>query len=230
MAGLTCEVFPAAGLLPGLHPATPPRRRAVAVAAAHPEVLLDILRAEVNLAIWQRDLPASLARASRPLCDAAPFAAVAEDTPDAVLDALVAKLPAAASLDLLIDIQRLAVLFAAIADTGGTVRVRLEGISGPACHRWHADAVGLRLLCTYRGAGTEWLPMAGGGAAARELQGSALPCGRAVIATGAVAVLKGEGFPGNAGFGCIHRSPPAAPGERARLLLCIDEPGRIPPG
>lgn len=228
MAGLTCEAFPDAGLLPGLHPGAPPRRRAVAVSAGHPEVLFDILRAEVNLAIWHRDLPASLAHGSRPLCDGAPFAAVAEDAPDAALDALVAKLPLAAPLDLLLDIQRLAVPFAAIADTGGAVRVRMEGITGPACHRWHADAVGLRLLCTYRGAGTEWLPSAGGAATARGLHGAALPCGRAAVATGAVAILKGEGFPGNAGFGCIHRSPPAARGERARLLICIDEPGRIP--
>jgi hypothetical protein len=37
-----------------------------------------------------------------------------------------------------------------------------------------------------------------------------------------------EGFAGNAGAGCIHRSPLAGPGARARLLLRIDEPGRIP--
>jgi hypothetical protein len=39
----------------------------------------------------------------------------------------------------------------------------------------------------------------------------------------AVAILKGEAYPGNAGAGCIHRSPPAGPGRRARLLLCIDQ-------
>lgn len=225
---LTCEVFPEAGALPALDPGAPSRRRAAAVSAASPGVLLDIRRAEVNLAIWHRDLPTGLTRALRGLCAAAPFAAVAEDVPDTVLDAVAAKLPAAAPLDLLLDIQRLAALFAAIADTGGTVRVRLEGITGPACHRWHADAVGLRLLCTYRGAGTEWLPLAGGAAAARALHSAPPPCAAASIATGAVAILKGEGFAGNAGFGCIHRSPPAGPGERARLLLCIDEPGRIP--
>ena len=108
------------------------------------------------------------------------------------------------------------------------MRIRLEAITGPACHRWHSDAVGLRLLCTYRGPGTEWLPIAGGARAARGIDPKALPCERGQVATGAVAILKGEGFRGNAGFGCIHRSPPAGPGERARLLLCIDEPGRIP--
>lgn len=228
MAGLTLEAFPEGGLAPPLHPDAPPRRRAVAVSGAAAEVLLDARRPEVNLAIWHRDLPGNLAGSLRALAEAAPFTAVVEDTPEAGIDSLAAKLPAAAPLDLLLDIRRLALAFAAVADTGGAVRIRLEAITGPACHRWHADAVGLRLLCTYRGPGTEWLPVAGGARTARGLEPTALPSAPSHVATGAVAILKGEGFAGNAGFGCIHRSPPAGPGTRARLLLCIDEPGRIP--
>ena len=228
MASLTKEAFPEAGIAPPLHPHVPPRRRAVAVSSAEPEVLLDVQRPEVNLAIWHRDLAAALTAGLSPLADAAPFTAVAEDEPGYAVDTLAAKLPASAPIDLLRDINRLALIFAAIADTGGAVRIRLEAITGPACHRWHSDAVGLRLLCTYRGPGTEWLPIAGGARAARGIDPKALPCERGQVATGAVAILKGEGFRGNAGFGCIHRSPPAGPGERARLLLCIDEPGRIP--
>lgn len=228
MASLTLETFPEAGIATPLHPDAPPRRRAVAVSGAEPEVLPDVLRPEVNLAIWHRTLPEALTAGLRPLTDAAPFTAVVEDEPERAVDALAAKLPAAAPLGLLVDIRRLAVLFAAVAATGGALRIRLEAITGPACHRWHADAVGLRLLCTYRGPGTEWLPIAGGARAARDLDPKAPPCERGRIATGAVAILKGEGFAGNAGFGCIHRSPPAGPGERARLLLCLDEPGRIP--
>ena len=228
MAGLTLEAFPQAGLAPPLHPDAPPRRRAVAVSGAEPEVLLDVLRPEVNLAVWHRHLPAMLGPAIRRLTEAAPFTAVVEGEPEAAVDALAAKLPAAPPIDLLLDIRALAAAFATVANTGGAVRIRLEAITGPACHRWHADAVGLRLLCTYRGPGTEWLPIAGGACAARGLDPKALPCERTQVATGAVAILKGERFAGNAGFGCIHRSPPAGPGERARLLLCLDEPGRIP--
>lgn len=228
MAGLTIEAFPRDGIVPPPHPDALPGRRAVAVSGAEPGVLLDILRPAVNLAIWHRDLPGTFRIGLRSLVAAAPFTVVAEDLPDAAVDALAAKLPAATALDLLLDIRHLAELFATLAGTGGPVRIRLEAITGPACHRWHADAIGLRLLCTYRGAGTEWLPMAGGAQAARGLDPKALPGGRGRIAAGAVALLKGEGFAGNAGFGCIHRSPPAGPGERARLLLCLDEPGRIP--
>jgi hypothetical protein len=228
MARLTLETFPEGGLAPPRQPDAPPRRRAVSVSGAEPEVLPGVLRPEVNLAVWHRTLPEALTAGLRPMTDAAPFTAVVEDDPERAVDALAAKLPAAAPLDLLLDIHRLALAFAAVADTCGAVRIRIEAITGPACHRWHADAVGLRLLCTYRGPGTEWLPLAGGAAVARSLDPKALPCERSRIATGAAAILKGEGFPGNAGFGCIHRSPPAGPGERARLLLCLDEPGRIP--
>jgi hypothetical protein len=37
-----------------------------------------------------------------------------------------------------------------------------------------------------------------------------------------VAVLKGERFPGNAGRGLVHRSPPIAGTNTVRVLLCID--------
>ncbi len=228
MAGLMLEAFPGAGLAPPLHPDAPPRRRAVAVSGAEPDVLLHVLRPEVNLVVWHRVLPESLTAGLRPLTDAAPFTAVVEDEPERAVDALAAKLPASAPLGLLLDIRALAMAFAGISDTGGVVRIRLEAITGPACHRWLADAVGLRLLCTYRGPGTEWLPLAGGARTAGGLNPKALPCERGQVATGAAAILKGEGFAGNSGFGCIHRSPPAGPGERARLLLCLDEPGRIP--
>lgn len=225
MSGLLLESFPAASILPG---AEGPSWRCGAAASADPDVLIGILRPETNLAIWHRDIPDTLSRALAGLAAAAPFTATAEDAPEQAVDALVAALPHPAPLDLLLDIRRLAIAFAAIADTGGAVRIRLEGIDGPGCHRWHADAVGLRLLCTYRGAGTEWLPLAGGAPAARGLNGSALPALPARIPRGAVAILKGEGHPGNAGAGCIHRSPRLGFRASPRLLLCLDAPGRIP--
>jgi hypothetical protein len=41
------------------------------------------------------------------------------------------------------------------------------------------------------------------------------------IASGEVALLKGEKWHGNESFGLIHRSPQPAPGER-RLILTLD--------
>lgn len=225
MSGLLLESFPAASVLPGTDL---PAWRCGSACSADPDVLIGILRPETNLAIWHREIPDTLSRALAGLAAAAPFTATTEGVPGQAVDALVAALPQPAPLDLLLDIRRLAIAFAAIADTGGAVRIRLEGIDGSGCHRWHADAVGLRLLCTYRGAGTEWLPLAGGAPAARGLDGCALPTLPARIPRGAVAILKGEGHPGNAGAGCIHRSPRSGFRASPRLLLCLDAPGRIP--
>ncbi|WP_149535369.1 DUF1826 domain-containing protein [Siccirubricoccus phaeus] len=229
MSGLVLECFSAASLLPPPHPGAPTRYQGACVSGASPEVLADILRPECNLAIWHRTLPRRLRTGLRPLLAAAPFSVSAEGELEAALTVLTEALPAPPGFELLQDIAQLALFFAALAETGEAVRLRLEGITGPACHRWHADAVGLRLLCTYCGPGTEFLPLAGGAEAARALDPAALPCPAGRVATGAAALLKGEAYPGNAGFGCLHRSPPAGAGPRARLLLCLDEPGRIPP-
>ncbi|WP_237217696.1 DUF1826 domain-containing protein, partial [Falsiroseomonas oryziterrae] len=204
MPALTLEARPAA--MPD-----PLGRIPVVVTGAEPEALVEIRRPEVNLAVWTRDLPPGLDGRLRALAEAAPFTALAEDLPEAAVDALAAQLPHPAPLALLQDIRALATAFAAIARTGGAVRIRLEGIDDEGCHRWHADAVGLRLLCTYHGPGTEWLALAGGARVARGLDPKALPVAPGRLALSAAAILKGEAYPGNAGFGCIHRSPPAAP-------------------
>jgi hypothetical protein len=217
------------------HPVAPPppanlepaSERGIAASAADPMVLFETLRPAINLAIWHRPLPAPFSRSLDGLMRHAPFCHTAEAAPADAVDAIAAALPAAAPVDLLVDMERLAVIFAGLIGSD-TIRMRLEAITGPACHRWHADAVGLRLLTTYRGPGTEWLALGGGGETARGLNGGPKGPLRAAIPTGAIAILKGEGYPGNAGWGCIHRSPPAGPGARARLLLCLDEPGRIP--
>ncbi|TVR65616.1 MAG: DUF1826 domain-containing protein [Candidatus Competibacteraceae bacterium] len=38
----------------------------------------------------------------------------------------------------------------------------------------------------------------------------------------AIALLKGEAWPGNAGHGLIHRSPAVPAGEGPRVLVAID--------
>jgi hypothetical protein len=225
MTPLRIESFPSSAL-PRLQPRLDHLpMHSVAIASAHPAILFEVHRREVNLAVWHRALPPALGGPSlRPLMQRAPFTAVAEAPPDSVAALLSQRLPAPAPADLLLDLTDLAEAFAMIDDGGATVRMRLEALTHDGCSRWHADAVGLRLLCTYRGPGTEWLPLDGGAATARAIPRDAPPpCAPARLGTGAVAILKGEAYRGNEEGGCIHRSPPAGPGPRARLLLCIDQ-------
>jgi hypothetical protein len=177
-----------------------------------------------NCAIWSRDWHGcNVAH----LLTHAPFLAAAEDVPEAALRQVMQALPCGAPATLAADIGHLARLFVAVAGTKA-LRIRLEAFAGPGCHRWHADAVGLRLLCTYAGEGTDILPLAGGAKAARRLDPTRLPVAPQRLGLGQPAILKGEGFAGNAGQGCIHRSPPNSEAGPPRLLVCLDEPGRIP--
>lgn len=192
----------------------------VAMAALAP-----VLRGDTNIAAWRRRLPLSLFAGLAPLLARGPFVAIAEDTPDAAVHSLACQAPLT---DLLrADIMALATTFATLTGQD-RLRIRLEALRGRGCHRWHADAVGLRLLCTYAGPGTEWLDLGGGAALARRLDPAHLMMQPNSLATGDVAVLKGEGWPGNAGNGCIHRSPPNPDEAPLRLVLCLDEAGRFP--
>lgn len=101
------------------------------------------------------------------------------------------------------------------------------------CPKIHADAVTIRLLCTYTGPGTEWLPnaelvrknlartdvdLATANASVIRKGGALRRCD-----PGDVLLLKGNGYPGNAGRGAAHRSPPLGASGVARLVLKIDQ-------
>jgi hypothetical protein len=189
--------------------------------------LAPVLQPGARIVVWQRPLPADLAAAAAALLAHAPFVACAEDAPEAALATLATKLPAPLPAALEAELRLLADGFAELTGRAA-LRIRLEALVGPGCHRWHADAVGLRLLCTYAGPGTEWLDLPGGARLARRIDPAALPVMPKHLRPGEAAVLKGEAFPGNANNGCIHRSPPNAKDAPPRLILCLDEPGRIP--
>lgn len=198
-----CELFP-----PGEVGATPTAPHAAI--SADERVLLSALRPEVALAIWLRDTPSGWQAMLAPLLARAPFTTIAEDRPAEAIEALAAKLPVPAPVELLADAYRLATLFCALTGQAAA-RLRLEAVTGDSCRRFHVDAVAHRLLCTYAGAGTEWC------------MGEPELCQVSRVPACSVALFRGRRL---AGAHCLHRSPPIGrTGEGPRLLLCIDEPG-----
>lgn len=109
------------------------------------------------------------------------------------------------------DIADLAERFAALM-RAPLLQLRLDLVTTDACRRFHIDAVTARLLCTYRGTGTQ-LGIAPDG---RDPDGihSATP--------GTVLILRGTLWPTDPATSLRHRSPPIAGTGETRLLLVLD--------
>ncbi|MBS7812686.1 DUF1826 domain-containing protein [Roseococcus pinisoli] len=188
-----------------------------AVVGAAENTLLAALHPQVALAVWLREEPRHFARSLRPMREGGAFRATGEGPPEAALDGLCTQLPDGAPAEFLTDIFRLATLFGALTRSE-TVRLRLEGITGDACRKFHVDAVGYRMLVTYAGPGTQWVMGDDPEIAASPEQ----------IPRCAVALFRGRRRPGGH---ALHRSPPLSDlpeAQRWRLLLCIDEPEPTP--
>ena len=92
------------------------------------------------------------------------------------------------------------------------MRLRLDIISHNACSRFHIDAMTARLICTYRGSGTQYgLANADGD-----------PETVHTVPTGAAIVLRGKRWPPKAKVDLVHRSPPIQGTGQTRLVLVLD--------
>lgn len=194
-----------------------PRRQLL---GAEPDVLAEILRDEVNLCVWRRRLSAevegfvdALLERAAPLAEAFSLEADAggEFAPPRELAGAFAALPGHAAF-----VADVAWLLQAYACLLGARRIglRLRALEQAMCPRFHIDQVPLRLVTTYAGPGSQWLPGA-------LPVGAAEPAGIRQLGCGAVALLKGARWEGNEQGAIVHRSPALAAGER-RLLLTLD--------
>lgn len=89
------------------------------------------------------------------------------------------------------------------------------------CPGWHVDRVGIRLVCTYRGPGTQWLDDQR--ADRRDLRSGSTGDGAFIEAlAGEIVLLKGALWQDNAAFGAVHRSPELGSAAPLRTLITID--------
>lgn len=117
--------------------------------------------------------------------------------------------PASPERDMLAgDIAALAFLTGEIMETS-LLHVRLDVVSTNACHRFHVDNMTARMLCTYRGSGTQ---LAQGGPEAAPLS----------VSQGSAVLVRGTRWPGKEQTGMLHRSPPIEGTGETRLLVVID--------
>jgi hypothetical protein len=202
------------------------------IQASDPSILTDIVQEDTNIVIWQRSLTNAQKQAADTLVVTHPMLelSVIVSPQDAYATIRNALGNTEAAVILSEDIAALVDRFCGLFDLNGAI-LRLTALDRAMCPRFHVDHVPCRLITTYQGVATEWLPHhsadrtklgTGNNGKPDELSGlyqhesdiQQLHCGD-------VALLKGEIWPKNEGAGLIHRSPQLPHGLR-RLLLTMD--------
>ena len=106
------------------------------------------------------------------------------------------------------------------------IKLRLEVVKTDMCRFFHTDNYRQRLLCTYKGPGTEWLDHSN-----VKREGLGKGCNNNIVKdfskvnkanTFDVLLLKGTKYEG-ANSAIVHRSPPIRKEAKTRILLKIDE-------
>ncbi|GGX66145.1 hypothetical protein GCM10007385_39190 [Tateyamaria omphalii] len=92
------------------------------------------------------------------------------------------------------------------------LRFRLDVISTNACRRFHIDAITSRLICTYRGTGTQYGVSTDGSEPKRVF----------TVGTGSPMIMRGSLWPETPKSGLLHRSPPIEGSGETRLVLVLD--------
>jgi Protein of unknown function (DUF1826). len=109
--------------------------------------------------------------------------------------------------------------------------LRLIALDTAMCPNFHVDRVPCRLITTYQGIATEWIPHLAADRSKLGLENQRnsndtsglVNCKTDIqkLKKGDVALLKGEAWEGNQGAGLIHRSPQLL-SEKYRLMLTLD--------
>ncbi|WP_044319149.1 DUF1826 domain-containing protein [Pseudomonas amygdali] len=203
-----------------------------AVRQAHggtPEVLSEILQDDVNLAVWQRQLPAHiedfgalLLSMGEPLAESMPLQVRGGEVEPDLTTLARGYSDLQGYQGFIADVSWLVSAYACLLGAE-CVGLRLRVLDKAMCPRFHVDHVPVRLITTYGGVGSQWLHE---DVMDRKQLGrlDAEPTNAAdiqQISSGEVALLKGERWHGNEGFGLIHRSPQLLRNER-RLILTLD--------
>jgi hypothetical protein len=198
------------------------RDAAIGVAVADaPEGLSALRRPGCAAAIWRRQ-PMSAFQA---WLDAIPPERLPNGRvilrPEAVRDgadrlSAIAGTPEGAGRDRFCDdVAALAEIFTGVMDTR-YLRLRLAPVDTDGCRRFHVDAMRARLVCTYRGPGTQYAVSTDGTPPSRVFQ----------VPTGAPILMRGTLWPGEP-VGIMHRSPPIEGTGITRLVLVlvvVDDP------
>ena len=195
-------------------------------------VLTDIYRDAINIAIWQRTLSERLRESAVHVVNSRPLLKTSAVVSPTNVHARITDVLGTEELSrpLCDDISDLVEMYCFLFDVK-EAGLRLTSLDRAMCPRFHVDRVLCRLMTTYQGNATQWLPDHLADRTKLGQGNKGLPDEKSGIMStkedirhlepGDVALLKGALWKGNESGGIIHRSPPVTCGER-RLILTLD--------
>ena len=202
-----------------------------AAQSREPEVLTDIYHEQTNIVIWQRELSETLKNSVSTFLDSnSSFQTSMTVTPQSALSSISAALGDTTQLELSENIAELVDMFCCLFELK-RAGLRLATLDRAMCPKFHTDKIPCRLVTTYQGIATEWLPHQAVNREKLGLGSKGKPDNQSGIFnsqqdiqrlfSGDVALLKGELREGNENAGLVHRSPALPEGQR-RMLLTLD--------
>ena len=202
-----------------------------AAIGAEAEILADIYQEDNNLALWQRSLHCTLdAEVEAFLASNKGFQRSITVSTRNDFAGIRDLSPALGQSALGEDIRQITDMFCTLFELE-RAGLRLTVLDRAMCPRFHVDRVPCRLVTSYGGVGTEWLPHASVDRSRLGRAASGIPDSETGLYSsegcisrmnsGDVALLKGELWEGNENAGLVHRSPTLEEGE-TRLVLTLD--------
>ena len=194
--------------------------------------LSEIFKEKNNIAIWQRKIHSNIRKEAMDIISLNPDMQLSKIiSPKDIKNFLFSKVKSKNHSLIAKDITELANVFCILFDLE-TVSLRFGTLDYAMCPRFHVDMVQCRLITTYHGVATQWLPhdkvdrkKLGLGNKGKSDEDSGIYQKSSDIKhlkEGHVALLKGESWFRNEGFGLVHRSPKVESANEKRLLLTID--------
>ena len=191
-----------------------------------------IFNRDINISVWKRNLNSNILHASEILLIKNSDLQFSElVNKNFSIDFLVDKIGADEKLiSFYEDIQYLTKLFCELFDIKDAW-LRIDAIDKPMCPRFHADHLKCRLVTTFYGPGTQWLPNSlvnrnklghGNNGLADDISGLfSKKSDIENLDVGDIGLLKGEAWVNNEGLGLVHRSPHTNSNYK-RLYVTID--------
>lgn len=189
-------------------------------------ILMDILNKGKNIAIYERNIDSLETEITQLMKDS--FEYRASGTPKEICGSLESDFSSffSSPSQLLKDVKNCIDQFNKVTKSA-TFNLLLATINTNMCRRFHTDMNDLRMLCTYSGPGTLWLPE-------DNVNREALYASKdnhCIVrdnnniqraSTGSIIILKGAIYPEPETKAIVHRSPTIEEIGERRLLLRID--------